>query len=423
MSGPWTDGWPEPPGGGPLGDGRHATARIRPESLDQLGEAVRDTVRAGQALYPQGGGTAIELGEPPSRPGVILDMRAMDRVIDYPHADMTITVEAGITAEALARVLASQGQRLLVEAAQPERATLGGVFATGACGPRRYAWGRPRDQIIGVQFVTSEGVAVKGGGRVVKNVAGYDFPKLMTGSLGTLGILTSMTLKVRPKPEASVVAWTILDADHDLESVLAWLNTSDARPVAIDVLDPRAAEVVGGPAGLPAGRRTLAIGLEGSEVSVRWQIGRLRDELRPTEIVVVEDERVEGLWSALGEFQVRGPGPVSLLAAIRPSLVASFLDQVDGNRWTFQCHAGDGVVRLHSRDDPGLEAVADQVRRFRATVSAHGGTLTVPRCPTDWKPRLNVWGDPRPDWSLAAKIKRALDPHGALNPGRFVGGI
>ena len=151
----------------------------------------------------------------PGRPGVAIDTRSLGRVIDYPHADMTITVEAGITAAALRAVLAEQNQRLLIDVPQADRATLGGVFATNTSGPRRFGLGRPRDQIIGVSFVTSEGVVVKGGGRVVKNVAGYDFPKLLTGSMGTLGIITQMTLKVRPMPEASAIVWVPFDQPGD----------------------------------------------------------------------------------------------------------------------------------------------------------------------------------------------------------------
>ena len=161
----------------------------------------------GHAIYPQGGRTALDYGGVPRRPGVAIDTTGINRLIDYPFADMTITVEAGMTLSALRAILAEQGQRVLVDAPDPDQATLGGIYATNASGPRRYAAGRPRDQIIGVSFVTSEGVVVKGGGRVVKNVAGYDFPKLLTGSMGTLGIITQLTLKVRPIPEASAIAW------------------------------------------------------------------------------------------------------------------------------------------------------------------------------------------------------------------------
>jgi glycolate oxidase FAD binding subunit len=353
---------------------------------------------------------------------VAVETLGLARVIDYPHADMTITVQAGITAVELKSVLAAKHQRLLVEIPQADRATLGGVFATGTTGSRRFAWGRPRDQVLGLSFVTPNGLEVKGGGRVVKNVAGYDLPKLLTGSLGTLGIITSLTLKVRPLPEASAIAWTPLADGNDLETVLARLNTSAARPVAIDVLDSRAAAAIGGSKALPAGDRVLVIGVEGDAESLSWQLDRLGDELRPATIFIRHGTDAEELWSSLAEFQVECPGPVSLLAAMRPSRVADFLDRIDGSIWMYQCHAGDGIVRLHSHSDPGEAAIAGQVERLRAVLREAGGSLIVPRSPTAWKPRLKVWGDPRPDWAVGAKVKRALDPRGAFNPGRFVGG-
>jgi glycolate oxidase FAD binding subunit len=159
--------WPDSPLGGRLGDGRHATATDRPETVDSLRQAVLDRTAQGHALYPQGGGTALDYGGVPRAPGVALDVRGLDGVIDYPAADMTITAQAGITLAALRAVLAAQAQRLLVDAPHPDRATLGGVYATNTSGPRRFGAGRPRDQVIGVSFVTSDGALVKGGGRVV----------------------------------------------------------------------------------------------------------------------------------------------------------------------------------------------------------------------------------------------------------------
>jgi glycolate oxidase FAD binding subunit len=198
--------WPDTPAGGPLGDGRFAWATERPETEEALREAVALRVAQGYALYPRGGGTALDYGGVPRAPGVAIDVRGLGRIIDYPAADMTITVEAGLTLAALQTALAAHRQRLPLDAPHPGRATLGGIYATDTSGPRRYGAGRPRDLIIGVGFVTADGHTVRGGGRVVKNVAGYDFPKLLTGSMGTLGILCQMTLKVRPTPEDSALA-------------------------------------------------------------------------------------------------------------------------------------------------------------------------------------------------------------------------
>ncbi|HEY2159230.1 MAG TPA: FAD-binding oxidoreductase, partial [Isosphaeraceae bacterium] len=171
--------WPSPDTSAtPLGGGRLASAVERPTTVDELREIIPRRVAEGLAIYPQGGRTALDYGGVPRRPGVAVDVTGLARVIDFPAADMTITVEAGITLDALSRVLDSEGQRLEIDAPQATQATVGGIFATNATGPRRYGCGRPRDQIIGVGFVTSDGNLVKGGGRVVKNVAGYDFPRL-----------------------------------------------------------------------------------------------------------------------------------------------------------------------------------------------------------------------------------------------------
>ena len=236
------EAWPDSEGEQiALGDGRMAHAEIHPDDVPALCQTVREQVALGRAIYPQGGKTSLDYGGTPGRAGVAISTRSISRLIDYPHADMTITVEAGMTLAALSAILAGQGQRLLVDAPFPDRATLGGIYATNTSGPGVRA-GRPRDQIIGVSFVTSEGVVVKGGGRVVKNVAGYDLPKLLTGSMGTLGIITQLTLKVRPMPEKSAIAWVCFrNLDAVALAALEMLNVSETRPIAVELLNSSAA--------------------------------------------------------------------------------------------------------------------------------------------------------------------------------------
>jgi glycolate oxidase FAD binding subunit len=416
--------WPDSAEGGTLGDGRHALATLRPDSAEELCGIVRDRVSMGHAIYPQGGRTALDYGGVPRRPGVAIGMTGISRLIDYPFADMTITVEAGMTLRALQGILAEKSQRALVEAPQPEMATLGGIYATNTSGPRRFALGRPRDPIIGVSFVTSEGVVVKGGGRVVKNVAGYDFPKLLTGSMGTLGMITQLTLKVRPIPEASAIAWVPFWNPKSLADALDQLNTSGTRPVAVDVLNGSGARTIGQGLGLPTGQGILAIGYEDNAVSVRWQIDRLKSELgRNEDIAILEGPDSQPLWTALTEFQAARIGPVSFVANLRPSSVASFVGALDPERWSVQAHAGNGIVRAHALGEWTLEGIGRQISSFRAMATREGGNLILSRCPTAWKESLHVWGDPRPDWAIAERVKAALDPHAAMNPGRFVGRI
>ncbi len=415
--------WPESPLGGRLGDGRFAIATDRPETVDALRQAVVARVGEGLALYPQGGATALDYGGVPRAPGIALDTRSLNQVIDYPAADMTITVEAGITLGMLRSVLAAEKQRVQLDAPHPDRATLGGVFATNTRGPRSFGLGRPRDQVIGVSFVTSEGNLVKGGGRVVKNVAGYDFPRLLTGSMGTLGILTQLTLKVRPIPESSALVWVPFTSLDSAAPALDRLNISATRPVAVELLNRLGSRLAGEALGLPIEDWTLVAGFEDNTESVEWQVNRLMIELGRTNIVIREGTSSDPLWSALTELQAAEVGPLSFVANLRPSSVVSFVKEVDSSRWALQAHAGNGIVRGHATGTSELEGFAPDVARLRALAVRDGGNLILSRCPTEAKAELGVWGEPRADWNIAERIKKTLDPAGVLNPGRFVGTI
>jgi glycolate oxidase FAD binding subunit len=380
-------------------------------------------VARGHAIYPQGGKTALDYGGIPRRPGVAIDTNPLNEVIDFPHADMTITIQAGMTLAAARSVLAKENQRLLIDAPFADRATLGGIYATNTTGPRRYGCGRPRDQIIGVSFVTSQGVVVKGGGRVVKNVAGYDFPKLLTGSLGTLGIITQLTLKVRPIPEASAIAWVPIPEANAAARALQDLNTSATRPIALDLLNRTAASMIGSGLGLPSSELVLVIGYEDNAHSVRWQIDCLRQELQTEHLLIVDGRQAELLWDKLIEFQALDLGAISFVANLRPSAVAPFAEHIDPERWSIQAHAGSGIVRAHALGDWALADAAREITTHRGRAVQCGGNLILSRCPTEWKGDLLVWGKPRSDWAIAEQIKAALDPHRAMNPGRFVGTI
>ena len=413
--------WPDAPGAGPLGDGRFATEAVHPRTVDEVREAVTRQAEAGRAVYPQGGRTALDYGRPPGRPGAAVDVSGLNRVIDYPHADMTITVQAGMTVAALRSVLAEHRQRFLIDVPQADRATIGGVYATNASGPRRFGLGPPRDQIIGVSFVTSDGNEVKGGGRVVKNVAGYDFPKLMTGSLGTLGVITQATLKVRPRPGASALVWLAVDGPGALEAYRPAIDASALRPVAVEFLNPSAATILGRSVGLVGGVWTLVLGFEDAATSVAWQVDHLRS-MAQGPVEVLRDDEAQPLWTAMTDFQA-APGPLVCSASMRPSFVAEFMAEFASDRWALQAHAGSGVVRMRAIQELSEDQAAADVAASRARIASAGGALVVVRCPTAWKPRLKVWGDPRPDWALGRAVKTALDPIGLMNPGRFVGEV
>ena len=188
-----------------MNDNSHITETLTPADQAAVAEAVRNAAAQGMAVYPIGGGTMLDYGAKPTRPGIGLSLAKLNRVIDYPAADLTITVEAGMTIAELTKRLAAQRQRLPIDVPQPDRATVGGAVAVNAAGPRRYAYGTMRDYVLGFTAVDGTGTMFSGGGRVVKNAAGYNMCRLMAGSLGTLGVITQVTLMVRPLPEASVL--------------------------------------------------------------------------------------------------------------------------------------------------------------------------------------------------------------------------
>ncbi len=409
--------WPENDQNGTLGDGRFASATFHPESSDELRAIVRESVASGMSIYPQGGGTSLDFGGIPKRPGVAIRLGRLDQVIDYPFADMTVTVEAGITLGALRDLVSGQGQRLAIEAGYPESVTLGGIYATASTGPRRFGWGRPRDQIIGVSFVTADGELVRGGGRVVKNVAGYDFPKLLTGSMGTLGIITELTLKVSPRPEASALVRVEFDSLGLAASALEKLNVSGTRPVSLELVDGQTAQPGQG------GAWELLVGLEGNRAAVDWQIHRLESELGQTGLPVGRDAEAEVAWLDFVEAEAEAAGPVGFTASFAPSRALEFLEGIDLDRWSIRVHAGNGVVRGTARSEGDLEAWANEIDNLRRASARLEGALILSRCPTAWKDRLNVWGPRRPDWSIAERVKLALDPGRVLNPGRFLGTI
>src|SRR5262249_14483412 len=240
----------------------------QPTSIAELGQIVRDAAAQGQAVFPLGGRTMLGLGYPPSKPGIGLDLRSLDQVIDYPARDMTITVQAGITIAKLQAILAAENQQLPVDVPLPEQATLGGAIAVNASGPRRYCYGTLRDYVIGISFVNEKGQEVKAGGRVVKNVAGYDLMKLHIGALGTLGIVTQVTLKLKPVSEARAVLVTRSSTD-ELPDLVGQLHASATRPVFIELAAPSPAK----------DDYWVIIGLEGNKAAVDWQIGQLQKEL------------------------------------------------------------------------------------------------------------------------------------------------
>jgi len=256
----------------------------------------------------------------------------------------------------------------------------------------------------------------------VKNVAGYDLCKMLVGSLGTLAIVTQATLKLRPIPESTRLLWCAFDHMSAVEKSLARLTTSAARPVAIDLFDPRAAGAIAADVDLelPIHRPVLCLGVEGTARETAWQIETLKQELgseSPHSLTEVADSDAASLWPALAEFQVSSDDPLTFKASLLPSKTVEFFERALSAGCSLQAHAGNGIVHGHLPDSIASSAAAGAILEpLRAIAERGGGSLVIEHCDEAWKPDLSLFGAPQPSWHWMRNLKEQLDPKGLLNP-------
>ena len=393
---------------------------------DEVAATIREAAATGTPVYPRGGATSLDYGLPAKTPGVGLALNEMTRVIDYPARDMTVTVEAGVTVAELARTLAAERQQLPFDVPRAAQATVGGVVATNWNGPRRYGLGSVRDYVIGISAVDGRGTAFKGGGRVVKNVAGYDFCKLLTGSLGSLGVITQLTFRLRPLVERT--AWVGCGVAHleAAERVLASLVTSETTPVAIELL---AGPEWRGEARLAAcgpAQAWVLVQVEGDEVETAWMIERLQSEWRGLGVdhAVVWQDAEALAWSAtLAEYSQQSASPLVVQASVRPSgstAMVAALQQVAPDV-SVQCHAGNGIVLGRFAQFPAAGVSRVVVGRLQSAASANGGSLVIVSNPGGQESTIrSVWGVGGTAYDVMTQVKRQFDPANVLNTGRFV---
>ena len=398
----------------------------RPDSVAALAAVVCQAAADKSALYPIGGQTMLNLGVPPTAPGRAVDMRSLDTLIDFPARDMTVTVQAGVTIARLRDILAKENLRLPIDVPLADQATLGGTLATITSGSRRYGFGTLRDYVIGISAVNDAGSEFKAGGRVVKNVAGYDLCKLLVGSLGTLGIITQVTLKLRPKAEEHALVILACAADG-LEAVLTQLHGSRTRPVCLDIYNRSAAQADFSQANVPVpdAAWVAVVGFEGNADAVNWQVQQLvRESSGGGSLEVLMGFTANPLWQAMAEWGLWPASSLSFKATLLPSALAGFCQAVSNREAPWLCaHAGNGIVLGHFSDQVTKELAVDALAAWRDHARAGKGSVVVPRCPPAWKSALSVWGPPPADAWLMHEVKAKFDPRGLFNPGRFVDGI
>lgn len=378
---------------------------VKPRSAEEVCSVLNVCRLHGAPGVVWGGGTHVHIGSPMQEYTWAMDMRGLSGLRDYSLADLVVTVEAGMTLTALQNQLQPYRQWLPVDAPLPDVQTLGGIVASGGAGPRRHRYGLPREWLLAVRAVLPSGEMVRAGVGVVKNVAGYDLPRLFAGSWGNLGVLVELTFKVASLPEVSlVVRSSITDAQRLLE-----LRDALNHPLLQgEMLDVTYQPEVGW---------QLFCGLAGFEEDVRWQENLLR-------------ERVRAEWTPIVPEQVNWLRDRYLLAHPKSScrLVVPPAQTAEALLWVhqrfpeaqLQAHLGAGVARVWWQDNvPDAQALRD----LRVQTRAMGGFCVVEHAPVAMKRDVGVWDTVSGGASVMRRLKEGFDPQRILAPGRFVEGL
>lgn len=384
---------------------------IEPGNPEEVAGALKIATGAGLQVIPRGGATQMGWGNPPRSGDLILSTRRLNRVVEHAWGDMTATVEAGCTFQQLQQTLAEHGQRLALDPLWPDQATIGGILATNESGPLRVRFGSLRDLVIGITLALPDGTLAKSGGKVVKNVAGYDLPKLATGSLGTLGIITQAIFRLHPIPRES--------------RTLSFSNTDSGTMNAV-VLAIQDCNMV------PTGVQVRAGSSSAPEVDLRFEgtAAGCEAQIEQTLRIASGARRIESpadVWNARSTLWSGAEPSVVCKFSLLPAELGTFLNLIKKTSeplqlsWRLVAQAvGVGYLRLEGNDTGALLNVLQDLRK---NLETRGGSLVILRCPLEIKSKMDVWGSAGDALALMRSIKAQFDPTGVLNPGRFIGGI
>ncbi|MEW6719936.1 MAG: FAD-binding oxidoreductase [Thermodesulfobacteriota bacterium] len=412
-------------------DGRAPKAVASPGSEEEVAAVVRYANAEGLAVVPRGSGSRMACGGVPRKVDVVMPMLRLDRILDYDRDNQSLSLEAGAVLADVQRKLADggRGNFLPLDPPHTEKATIGGIVATNASGPKRYQYGTVRDLLLGLRAVSAGGEILSFGGKTMKNVSGYDMTRLLAGSWGSLGIVTSVTTKLLPLPEASATVLASFDSLSAAATFLRKLLHSVLLPSAIDLIGGKAAERLG-----EEGKYMAALNFEGFAEAVDRQVedaGAAAREAGAVSVKPLRDAEDRDFWAGVRDFALdagNGSRPhVVLKSNFVISKHAEILEAYEtilraaGIDAAFLLRAGNGILYTHlSGEAAGLPEL---IGRLTEEAAKREGNLVVESCPPEIKEKVSVWGRERSDRAVMRRLKEKLDPRGVLNPGRFVGGM
>lgn len=427
-------------------DGESPTALLAPADPAQLAEVVRLAAHDGLALLAVGTQTKLDFGGVPARYDLAVLTTRLNRVLSYDPGDLTLTVEAGVRLSDLQKHLAERSQWLPLDPPFAPAGTIGGILAANSTGPLRHGFGTARDFLLGMEFVHGDGTPVKSGSRVVKSVAGYDLHKLMIGSLGTLGIITTLNFRTFPLPPASI---TLMATFHQMDSALALraaIGESPLQPRALDVASPRMTRLfnipddyAAGTIEFPEGRWSVLLSAAGhASVVARHTLDfrHMAESAGALTVINLQGPEETAFWQRVtnGPYEMATlseADTVMKLTALpsRLSPLLAAIEQAAGNSEMAVATLvrGPGVVYVtltpDDSDEKTVGRLAAACQAIFEAARAAGGHGLIERCPTELKRAIGVWGASREDLSLMQKVKSTFDPKSIFAPGRYVGGI
>ena len=438
--------------------GRTPSTVVRPGSREEIAEVVKFAATEKLAIVPTGARTKLDMGMPPARYDLALDLTRLDRIIAYDPDDLTLGVEPGLPLTRLAGVLAGHRQFLPLAVPWMNRATVGGTIASGVDSPLRQFYGTARDYVLGVEFVTGDGQLAKSGGSVVKNVSGYDIHKLMIGAMGTLGVMTRINFRTFPLPASTRVFAAMVESTAGAVALAIDLchrvAQSPLRPLTMDIFSPLANELFSGgaaariePGQMPAGLFSkthwgVVVSFAGREkVLDRYECDlrhMLQQKLTGTsataDVAILDTDSAAGVLGRVREFVPialeSGKATTVLKISVLPGRIKELLEDAERRAceldlaWAAIAR-GMGVIYfalLPNALDPSTRGrVVQATEQILASCVALGGNASIPWSLGEWKPSLKVWGRSRGDFEQMRKVKNVFDPIGVLAPGRFAG--